>query len=143
MKTYSLSVKAIVTAQRDRCLLLRRSSASTVNPGLWDLPGGKVKLSESFEESLVREIREETGLMVTLDRLVGAAESELPQVRVVHLVMAAYVDSPNEPLPAVKLSEEHSQYAWMEKTRVADVELCPGTRPLVLLWAESHSEDGN
>jgi 8-oxo-dGTP diphosphatase len=38
----------------------------------WCLPGGFIEALESPEESAVREVKEETGLDITIDRLVGA-----------------------------------------------------------------------
>ena len=39
--------------------------------GYWGLPGGKVDIGESVEQGVVREVFEETGLRVTVVRLVG------------------------------------------------------------------------
>lgn len=45
---------------------------------LWSLPGGGVEPDEDWEAAAVREVMEETGYEVTLDRLVG--EYHRPQI---------------------------------------------------------------
>ena len=60
-------------AQRDgHLLLIRRGTA----PGLgqWSLPGGRVEQGETMAEAVVREVREETGLEVMCDAMVGWVE---------------------------------------------------------------------
>ena len=47
-------------------LLLLRTS-----PRAWELPGGAVELGEAPEEAVLREVKEETGLDVSIDRLLG------------------------------------------------------------------------
>jgi 8-oxo-dGTP pyrophosphatase MutT (NUDIX family) len=56
----------------NRVLLLRRRDDLALYPSLWDLPGGGLEEGESLEESLVREVHEETGFHVRVVRLVHA-----------------------------------------------------------------------
>ncbi|WMT39678.1 NUDIX domain-containing protein [Paenibacillus sp. D2_2] len=51
---------AIIRDDQDRILLQRRSDY-----GNWGLPGGGMNAGESIEETMIREIHEETGLVVT------------------------------------------------------------------------------
>lgn len=55
-----------VTDARGRLLLAHR-----VDNGLWTLPGGMHDIGERIEETVVREISEETGLHVEVTGLVG------------------------------------------------------------------------
>ena len=69
------SVAAIVTNGDGRILLQRRS-----DNGLWGLPGGSVEIGESVSAAIVREVREETGLTVGVERLVGVYSEPARQV---------------------------------------------------------------
>ncbi len=51
-----------VVFQADCVLLVRRAKAPL--EGAWSLPGGAVELGETLEEAIVREVAEETGLIV-------------------------------------------------------------------------------
>jgi ADP-ribose pyrophosphatase YjhB (NUDIX family) len=57
---------AVVPDPAGRILLQRRA-----DNGQWALPGGGMDLGETFAQCVVREVREETGFDVTIDRIVG------------------------------------------------------------------------
>jgi len=59
-------IGAVFTSDRKSVLLIQRCDVP-----VWTLPGGGVELNESPEEAIVREIAEETGFTVQLQRLVG------------------------------------------------------------------------
>jgi 8-oxo-dGTP pyrophosphatase MutT (NUDIX family) len=60
------AASAIVTDARGRIVLQRRADND-----LWALPGGAMELGESLAETVVREVREETGLDVQPRYIVG------------------------------------------------------------------------
>lgn len=48
----------------DRLLVTRRSLTLKGFPGAWVLPGGHLELDEDLEEGALRELREETGILI-------------------------------------------------------------------------------
>lgn len=60
------STTAVVTDDQNRIVLIRRRDND-----LWALPGGGMELGESIIDTAVREVKEETGLEVEVNGLVG------------------------------------------------------------------------
>ena len=63
---HSVSVAGIVVREDDRVLVIRRDDNDQ-----WEAPGGVLELGESFENGVRREVLEETGLTITVERLTG------------------------------------------------------------------------
>jgi 8-oxo-dGTP diphosphatase len=61
----------IVRDDLGRILLVRR--ANEPGRGLWSLPGGRCEPGESAREACIREVREECGLEIAVERLAGTA----------------------------------------------------------------------
>jgi 8-oxo-dGTP diphosphatase len=62
-------VGAVIRDGAGKLLLIRRGHEP--GKGLWSVPGGRIEDGESDTDALVREVREETGLIVTPGRLIG------------------------------------------------------------------------
>jgi len=52
-------------------LLCRLSERVGMNPGCWTLPGGGLDFGEDPEDAVIREFKEETGLIVKVHKLVA------------------------------------------------------------------------
>ncbi|MDQ4086013.1 MAG: NUDIX domain-containing protein [Actinomycetota bacterium] len=65
-------VGAIVRDGRGRLLMVRRGHEPAA--GTWSVPGGRVEPGESDVDAVVREVREETGLVVRVGALVGRVQ---------------------------------------------------------------------
>lgn len=63
-------VGAVIRDGEGRLLLIRRGREP--GKGLWSIPGGRVEAGESDEEAVVREVREETGLVVMPGPFIGS-----------------------------------------------------------------------
>ena len=69
MKYSGKTATAIVTFPNGKILLIKRSTPPFV--GYWALPGGRAEPAETVEQTVVREVKEETGLDVKIVRKVG------------------------------------------------------------------------
>src|ERR1700744_6143582 len=60
-------------------LLISRRPAQAHLGGLWEFPGGKREPGETFEACLVREIREELGVEVSVGKLFAEVRHDYPE----------------------------------------------------------------
>ena len=54
-------IDALVLNSKNQMLLVKRSKEKLLEGGKWALPGGFVERDETLEETVTREVREETG----------------------------------------------------------------------------------
>ena len=59
-----LLVAAVALIDSDNRVLIAQRPPGKPLAGLWEFPGGKVKADERPEETLIRELHEELGIMV-------------------------------------------------------------------------------
>jgi len=98
-----------------KVLILKESSKyeDGSNEDKWDVVGGRVEPGQRFDESLVREIKEETGLNVKIGKPFSVGEWR-PNVRgeqwqIVATFFECFSDSSE-----VKLSKDHEDFKWID-----------------------------
>ncbi len=116
-KPFGLAVKAIIGAG-GQILLLQRSASSKRFAGTWEFPGGKVDAGEAFDAALLREVSEETGLTISLEKVAGATHYEMPAIRLAVLFVEARLVSGE-----VQLSDEHDDYRWVAVRDLATLDM--------------------
>lgn len=109
-----VATKAFIEYQ-GKILIVRESAKyqDANNIGKFDVPGGRIKPGQRFDESLLREIKEETGLGVKIGKPFFVAEWR-PIVRgeqwqIVGVFFECKADTNN-----VVLSEDHDEYQWIQ-----------------------------
>ena len=81
---------------RDGKVLITRRPAGAHLGGLWEFPGGKRRAAESFEACLIRELREELGIEVSVKELIEKLRHKYPE-KTVHLQFFRCVWKEHEP----------------------------------------------
>ena len=109
-----------VIVRGGRLLVLKRAPAMPYKPGAWDLPGGHLVVGESFEECLAREVKEETGLVISTSRLIGIHNSIGPYLQA---IFACTVASDAD---QIRLRpNEHIHSRWTTIPELHQLELIP------------------
>lgn len=124
LASMTLLVAAVIVHDKatNRVVLLQRSANAKFAQGMWDLPVGKNEPGEPITETAVRELYEETGLMVKPESL-----------KVAHIIHGAWgVEAPNGFLTVVFAAHEwtgepenreprkHSQVRWVDADATPD-----------------------
>lgn len=137
-KPFKLSPKVIIRDEEDRCLILKRSGRCRHFPGKWEFPGGKMESGEDFEAALMREVNEETGLDISLDRVAGAVGWELPGLNVAVLIMEARKEA-----GTVTLSDEHTDFDWVTPEDLPGADMCDSLLSFVKNYAGQRPGGGD
>ena len=96
-----------------KILLLKIRSRSSHDAGRWEIPGGKVKKCEYFDQALIWEYLEETGLEVDVVSLYNVVRRDYTacktseEIKSIQLIMKVKCQSDD-----VTISEEHDDYGW-------------------------------
>jgi 8-oxo-dGTP diphosphatase len=86
-KQFPVIVAAGVLIERGRVLLTQRKKGSHL-AGAWEFPGGKVEPDEDPRDALVRELREEIGIDVTVGEPIEVTFHAYPEKTVLLLFFA-------------------------------------------------------
>ena len=109
-----------------RVLLAERPEGKPM-AGLWEFPGGKVHEGERPEETLIRELHEELGIVVRepcLAPLTFASHTYAD----FHLLMPLYVCRRWE---GIVTPQEGQRITWARPNRLRDYKMPPADEPLV------------
>jgi 8-oxo-dGTP diphosphatase len=124
-----LGVGALIF-NRDKILLVERGKEPF--KGYWSLPGGVLETGETLEQGIIREVREETGLVVSpmkvlqiFERIIrdtqGAAEY--------HYVLIDYICRVTG--GSLRAADDASRAAWIPRRTLSTYRITDGTLPVI------------
>jgi 8-oxo-dGTP diphosphatase len=108
-----LSVAAALIFRSGKLLITQRKVGTHLG-GLWEFPGGKCEPTESFEDCLRRELREELAIEVVILELIESLTHEYPE-KTVHLRFFRCRWLRNEPQPL-----GCAAFRWIEAAQLQD-----------------------
>ena len=127
-----MSVKLVLVAacalvDADGRVLIAQRPAGRPMAGSWEFPGGKVEAGERPEDTLIRELKEELGIIVDEACLapLAFASHSYPQF---HLLMPLYVCRRWQ---GTVMALEGQKLAWVRPNRLRDYPMPPADEPLV------------
>ena len=120
-------VAACALLDPDGRVLIAQRPLGKPMAGLWEFPGGKVEQGEAPEQTLIRELKEELGIVVNAACLAPLtfASHSYPDF---HLLMPLYVCRRWE---GFVRALEAQQLAWVRPNRLRDYPMPPADEPLV------------
>ncbi|MFA6159812.1 MAG: nucleotide exchange factor GrpE [Parcubacteria group bacterium] len=115
----TLTIKAVVLNKDNEMLILKRAKNVKFSPGKLDLIGGHIEEKESLENSILREIKEESGLDCTFGEIIDVVEfpEDSPQFKEEKRGIRCICYSNSK---EVKLSHEHEEFEWLPIEKAVD-----------------------
>lgn len=107
-----------------RRLLAARRTAPAALAGGWELPGGKVEPGEDDLTALVRECREELGVVIGPGARIGG-DWPMPGDAALRVWIATLLEGEPQAL------EDHSEVRWLEPAQWYDVAWLAADLPVV------------
>lgn len=122
-------VGAIVIDDVGRLLLIRRGNPPA--QGQWSLPGGRVEVGETHEAAVLRELREETGVVGSLGRHVGEVRRDAPDGSV-YVIQDYLVTVGGDAVP--RAGDDALDAAWFAVEELAALDTSPGLIEALSDW---------
>jgi 8-oxo-dGTP diphosphatase len=119
----SIAVVAAVIERDGRILITRRRAGAHLG-GLWEFPGGKAEAGESLEEALIREIREELALDISVGVRIDRVDWEYPDKHVSIVFFSCTASG--EPRPI-----EGQEMMWVAASDLGSYEFPPADAELI------------
>ena len=127
-----MSVKLVLVAacaliDTDGRVLIAQRPPGKSMAGLWEFPGGKIETGERPEQSLIRELKEELGIVVKEECLAPLtfASHLYPDF---HLLMPLYVCRRWE---GIAEAQENQRLKWARPNELRNYPMPPADEPLI------------
>ncbi len=125
-----VGVGALIFNDEGKILLVERGNAPLA--GYWALPGGGVETGERLEDAMAREVREETGLEVSVESIATVFErimhDEAGACEYHYVLIDFYCTIIGGVLQA---GDDSRQVCWRDLNDLDSIELTAGTRDVL------------
>ena len=120
-----------VIINENKVLIVQRASDEEAYPDLWEVPSGKKEPLEKVTDAVLREVKEETGLVTEMVKVIDVFNfsvektNETRDVTQINFLLKLIGSS------EVKLSNEHQNFAWITKDEINNYNLSEETKSVI------------
>lgn len=121
----------VIRDEKGRVLLCQRGYGAQA--GQWEFPGGKCEEGESYADCLVREIDEELGVRIKVEKELLRMRYAYPDKTIDFAFLQAVI------VGGEMQVREHKAVRWLHMDEIGEKELCPAdaeafVRMKAVLW---------
>ncbi|WP_202928114.1 (deoxy)nucleoside triphosphate pyrophosphohydrolase [Cyclobacterium salsum] len=115
---------AVIRNSQHQILAVQRSEKMRM-PLKWEFPGGKVEAGETEEEALIREIQEELGLNIQVEKRMQPVHHDYGDLAICLVPFWARTRA------VAPILMEHTAYRWMPPELLPDLDWAAADIPIV------------
>ena len=109
---FGVAIKALIR-KGDRYLMIYKSDKEDMNPNTIDRPGGRIEFGEKIEDALKREVKEEVGIEIEINKPLNVWGFVKGNLHLVGITFLAEYKSGE-----IILSGEHVKFEWLKKEHI-------------------------
>ena len=124
IKLKEIDVVAAVLKDKKNFLIAKRGFNQSF-PSKWEFPGGKVEKGESFQNALIREIKEELNVTINVLKKIASERVEVKDVLIsIHYYYAEIISGTVELM-------EHDHFKWVRKSSINNFDFIIGDKRIL------------
>ncbi|MGE9269971.1 MAG: (deoxy)nucleoside triphosphate pyrophosphohydrolase [Verrucomicrobiales bacterium] len=103
--------------------------------GKWEFPGGKIESGETASDALVRELREELGITVSVGRSLTPVHHDYGKGKVITLfpMCCSWLDGELE-------AKEHAEIRWCDSVELRSLDWAAADIPIMKEWCSGGTQ---
>jgi len=127
-----IEVTAAILEEGNKIMIARRVQGKHL-AGFWEFPGGKIEQDETPEICLIRELKEEFEIDVTIGNYIGESIFEYPEKTIRLKAFTCEIINGK-----MKLND-HDKIEWIKLEEIANYNLAPADLPLIELYDKARN----
>ena len=112
---------AVIVNQEGKIFLAKRGKEARNNEGKWEFPGGGVKLRETLEDAIKREIKEEFGINIEPLEIFIVSDNIIESEQ--HWVVIGYISKFLEGEPKIFEPHKCTEIGWFALDEIENLDL--------------------
>jgi 8-oxo-dGTP diphosphatase len=131
-----IKVTAAILEQGSKIMIAKRANGKHL-AGFWEFPGGEIEQNETPKSCLLRELKEEFEIEVSIGRYIGESVFEYPEKTVKLKAFTCKIIS------GVMKLNDHDKIEWISLEEISNYKLAPADLPLIKLYDKARDKRTN